>query len=39
MTDKIFELYQKRNTVIVFRPIGGDNVINELLRLLDTDIS
>ncbi len=39
MTDKIFELYQKRNTVIVFRPIGGDNVINELLRLLDTDVS
>ena len=39
MTDKIFELFEKRNTVIIFRPIGGDNVISELMHLIDMDVS
>ena len=39
MSEKIYELYQKSNTIIVFRPIGRDTVVNELLRLIDTDIS
>ena len=37
MTDRFISLARRRDTVVIFRPLGDDPVFNALLELLDTD--